>query len=243
MRRFPLGTALVALCISGCAIHAQPLAELQLRSPHPVDAWLRTDKRILVMPFTDQRGDVFSTTTPLSHVPVANWFHQGSAAFYPEHTGRLRLKDERGERATVGTIGTAMPGLLVDTLRKSRVTTCAVAGNEDPNIIASDFDYVVTGRVFATRLQEDSSGILQIAFGLFGVPYRFARYDLAYEISLFDSRDPSRPVFQHVYRATERVAQGLYYNHGYAYPMFVRGLERTLPEVARDLATLMAGRG
>jgi len=228
--------------LAGCSIHAQPLTDLTLARP-PLAEGLHTDKRIVVMPFQDLRGGEFLRFAPSSAIPVVNWFHSCEQFFYPEQVGMLRTRVPRGDAITVGALGTAMPTLIVDTLRKMEIASCAVAGGDNPNIVAADFDYVVTGRILKTRFRQDSSAILQIGLGLFGVPYRFATYDLEYEISLFDNRDPSRAVFTHVYSTTEHVAQGLYYNHNYAYPMFVRGLERTLPEVAQDLARLVAGRG
>jgi hypothetical protein len=236
-----LVSTLLLAALAGCSIHAQPLTELTLTRP-PLAEGLHTDKRILVMPFRDMRGGEYLRIAPSSNVPVVNWFHSGELVFYPEHVGMLRTHVPRGDAVTVGSIGSAMPSLLVDTLRKMEIAPWAVAGGDDPNIVAPDFDYVVTGRILKTRFRQDQSAILQLGLGLFGVPYRFATYDLEYEISLFDNRDPSRAVFTHVYSTTEHVAQGLYYNHDFAYPMFVRGLERTLPEVAQDLARLLAGR-
>jgi hypothetical protein len=198
--------------LSGCAVHAQPLTELSLTRP-PLAEGLRTDKNILVMPFRDMRGSEYLRIAPSSAIPVVNWFHSGEQVFYPEHIGMLRAHVMGGNAITVGSIGTAMPSLIVDTLRKMEIASCAVAGGDN-----------------------------QLGLGLLGVPYRFATYDLEYEISLFDNRDPSRAVFTRVYSTTEHLAQGLYYNHDYAYPMFVRALERTLPQVAQDLARLLAGR-
>ena len=103
-----------------------------------------------------------------------------------------------------------------------------------------DFDYVLSGKLTSTRFHAGQSPIIHLLVGLLGVPYEIASYDLEYEVTLFDTRNPYVPVFQRAYVFKDRRAVGVYYNHEWAYPMFVRGLERTLPQVVGDVAAVLA---
>lgn len=233
--------ALAGLLAAGCAVHAQPLADLRLVYQARVPSQMRSDRRILVVPFEDARGPVYTRSSPDAHIPVVNWLHQGRELHYPEQAGKLRHASARGAAVTVGEVGGAMPALIVDAMRHMGLSERAEAGGR-PDLLAPSFDYVLTGRVLRTRVAEDESFLLGVALGIIGVPFRFHRYDLAYEVSLWDNRDPTKPVFQRCYTSTERRAGGLYYNHDPAYSMFVRGLERSLPRLVEDLAAILAAR-
>jgi hypothetical protein len=232
---------LLTLVLSGCALHAQPLAQLQLRPSERLAVGLRTQLRIAVFPFEDARGGEFARVSPNSYIPIVNWFHQSREAFYPENAGILRTRTgERGAVST-GAVASAMPSLLADMMRSMALTDAASVADR-PEAAAQGFEYLVTGKVVRTHFREDESAVLQIALSLVGVPYRFVHYDLEYEVTLADARAPWTPIFQRRYACDERRAIGLYYNREWAYPMFVAALEKTMPAVVNDIASILAAR-
>jgi hypothetical protein len=238
-------TSLVLLCLvgaAGCAVHAQPLASLPLCTCARVEPHERTEKRILIAPFEDERGGEYTRQSPDRYIPVVSWFHSAEQIHYPEQAGMLRSRDHSRHTVTVGELGAAMPSLLSDMMRRMQLTNNAVAGKvlETP---PQDYDYVIAGRLKRTRFRADRSAVLHLALGLVGVPYEFAAYDLEYEIVMFDTRNPATPIFRRTYVYRDKRAVGVYYNQEWAYPMFVRGLEQTLPEVVRDVAAIVHAAG
>ncbi len=47
-------------------------------------------------------------------------------------------------------------------------------------------------------------------------------------------------LFTHVYQFNDKRTLGYFYNHNWAYKMFLGGLNHTVPDVVSDLATVLA---
>jgi len=233
---------LATLWSMGCAVHAQPLASLPLSVPCRIDPSQRSNKRILILPFEDLRGDEYSRSGVSNHIPVLSLIYSRGQLNYPEHAGVLRTEEHNRRTVAVGGLETAMPQLLGATMQKMALSS-AIASAPGFDFADQQYDYVVAGRIHTTRFDEHSSAALAIAGGLVGVPYVFITYNLAYDITLYDARDRRHALFQRTYGFRDSRAAGLYYNQGWSYPMFVRGLEQTLPEVVFDLAAVMAQLG
>jgi hypothetical protein len=237
MTRITWCIALVPLV--GCVgVHVQPLARLPLAAPRPLDPAQQSEARVLFYPFDDDRGDEFSRDFATANIPVVSLLHSGGTRRYPE----LGLSDEgrRGATVYVGELTTALPSLLADTARRTRLTPNAAALTElGPRVDPNEADYIVTGRIRETRLDTHESVLLGAVLGLLGVPHYYGRLDVAYEVSLYRSSDRVTPLWRRLYRVSDRRVGGLYYNHGLATPMLTRALERSLPEVIAELAAAL----
>jgi len=222
---------------SGCAINARPLSETPIATTRALPATQRTAKHILVVPFEDLRGAEWATTTPDRYIPVVNWFHQSTRVFYPEQAGMLRGYEKHRGFVSTGAIGAALPVVLTRVMQQMGFSDDAKV--DDGKGDGTPYDYVVTGRIKRTCFRHHDSFITALTVGIFGVPFQFARYELEYEVSLYDAKDRATPLFSRSYKYEAKRNIGLYYNHTWAYPMFVAGLADTLPNVVADLATVL----
>lgn len=227
------------LSLGGCAgVRVQPLARLPLAQPRAVDPAQQSEARVLFYPFEDDRGGEFSRAFPSANIPVISLLHSGGTRRYPE----LGLADEgkRGATVYVGELPTALPSMLADTARRARLTPNAAALTElGPRVDAGEADFIVTGRIRETRLDEHESVLLGCALGLFGVPHYYGRLDVTYEVSLYRSSDRATPLWRRTFKVSDRRVGGLFYNHGLATPMLTRALERSLPEVIQEIAQVL----
>jgi hypothetical protein len=210
---------------------AVPLSALAPARPPPLEPAQRSARRVLVMPFEDARGAEWARDTPSAFMPVVSFFHSGRKYLYPEQAGALHTRREGRAAVAGGAFDVALPQLLATTMRKMGWTPNAFTVEE-----GGDYDYLVRGRLVETRYQEHASLALALAAGLLGAPCYFTYLDLAFEVSIYRADDQAHPLVAKTYRFHDERIGGLYYNAPSAFGMFVRGLERTLPEVVRDLA-------
>jgi hypothetical protein len=215
-----------------------PLRDLSLRASPPLDAPLRTGRRILIMPFSDERGATYARATATSHVPVVSLFHSGQHYYYPEQAGALHsVQDGRGQVAS-GALDSAMPDLIAGMMRRMNLSPHVFTVND-----GGTYDYLLRGRLRTSRYAIHTSVITGVLLGLLGVPCYFTNYQLEYEVELFSSVDQAHPLMKQTYRWSGSRTGGLYYNSPTAHPLFTRGLEETLPQTVRDVAIALASSG
>jgi hypothetical protein len=213
-----------------------PLRDLALRAPPPIAQGQRGQARILVAPFSDERGHTWARDMPTSHIPVVSLFHQGSHFYYPEQSGTLHHELDGKSQVASGALDSAMPALLVQTMRRMGLTPNAFTVEE-----GGEYDYLVRGTLRSSRYSVHTSLMTALVVGLFGVPCIFTSLDLELEVELYAAEDPARPLLTRTYRFADSRIGGIYYNSASAYGLFVHGLEEMLPEVVRDLAASVRG--
>jgi hypothetical protein len=235
----PESMVLVGLAaLAGCATYHQDLATLPLGTAARIVPTPRSSKHIAVLAFEDLRGPEYTRSSPERYIPVVNLFHGARQTFYPEQTGLLRRERHGRVITAAGSLATAMPAMMQTMMQQMGLPDRVSVG-----AVEADADYVVTGRIVRTRFRVDRVPISHLVFGIFGVPFGSSRYDLEYEVTLYDARDRTTPIFTRTYAWNDRRVLGAYYNHEWAYRLFQGGLEQTLPQVVRDLADVIAGRG
>jgi hypothetical protein len=237
--RGPLLTFLLPLALAGgCVMPARPLAELPVDVSRRINAAQHTQKSILLLPFEDLRGAAFASVSPTMFIPVAHLFHEGRDAYYPEQ-GMLRSESLfQGAFMLTGSVASAMPVILAHAIKAMGLTDAAVSASFTAE--QRDYDYVLVGRLKRTHFRDDRTGILQLVLGPLGVPTGAAHYNFEYEVTLLDGHDRSRVLFTRVYQFNDKRTLGYFYNHNWAYKMFLGGLDHTVPEVVSDLATVLA---
>ncbi len=234
---YKLAPCVIAVAVlTGCpGVRMLPLRDLSLRAAPPLDAPLRSARRILVMPFSDERGGTWARATATSHIPVVSLFHSGEHFYYPEQSGALRSDlDGHGQMAS-GALESAMPDLITSMMRRMNLTPHAFTIAD-----GGEYDYLVRGRLRTTRYSVHSSVLTGVLLGVFGVPCFFTDYYLEYEVELYAGADHSRALMKRSYRFSGSRTGGLYYNAPSAYGLFTRSLEQTLPRVVQDLAVAIA---
>lgn len=229
--------ALVALA-SGCAatIHAQPLDALPLAAPRALVPSQRGDARVLVYPFSDERGPEWLVPETADRIPIVSFFYGGHTLAYPEQAGLCHRGRGDGDVRSVGNLGAAMPSLLANAMRRMGYTPWAASVSEAGAAPAA-FDYFVTGRLKSTRLTNRDSTFAALLVGVLGVPYESTSYDLEFEVTLYHASDGAE-LLRKTYRSVDRRVSGLYYNKSPATDLFARALEQTLPSVVEDLAAV-----
>jgi hypothetical protein len=213
-----------------------PLRDLALRAPPAVAKGQGGQARILVAPFADERGNAWARPMPTSHMPVVSLFHRGTHFYYPEQSGMLRHELDGKAQMVSGALDSAMPALLVQTMRRMGLTPNAFTVEE-----GGEYDYLVRGKLRSSRYSVHESLMTAIVAGLVGVPCFFTSLDLEFEVELYSAEDATRPLFTRTYRFADSRIGGIYYNTPSAYGLFVHGLEQVLPEVVRDLAVSVRG--
>jgi hypothetical protein len=238
MNRLPAYVIVLAL-LSGCpGVRMVPLRDLTLRASAPLDAPLRTGRRILIMPFSDERGDTYARATPTSHMPVVSLFHSGEHYFYPEQAGALRSQQDGRGAVASGALDSAMPDLIAGMMRRMNLSPHVFTVTD-----GGTYDYMLRGRLRTSRYTIHTSVITGVLLGLLGVPCYFTNYQLEYEVELFTAADQAHPVMKQTYRWGGSRTGGLYYNSPTAHPLFTRSLEDTLPQTVRDVAVALATSG
>jgi hypothetical protein len=227
----------LALGTAGCAVTAQPLASLPLTLSCRVPSLLRTEKRFVILPFADQRGIEYSRTSVLNHIPGLNLIYSSRRVSYPEEAGMLVLESNHRRTVTTGSLATAMPQLMETAMRRMELAATVVSSSP---FEVHGYDYVIDGALRRTQFRDRKSAVAAIVGGLFGAPHELVSYALEYEVRLFDARDLAHPIFQRTYQFDDSRVAGLYYNQGWAYPMFQAGLEATLPRAVLDVGAAVA---
>jgi hypothetical protein len=184
-------------------------------------------------PFHDGRTSAFGRTriSPLGFI-----FHRSSELERPEEAGVLRGCANHEHFVAAGALEEALPTLLATTLRQHGTSAQTVQE-------WGSADYFVTGQLVRSTLRRDSVPIAALVFGLFGVPYRSAHYDLEYEVSVYDARAPKTPIFARRYEYRGKRLGGFYYNHDAAYALFREGMEATLRSAASDISQAISRAG
>lgn len=245
MNRKIVTGSIVALALTGLLAGCSGSQALQLRSQpipfdDPVEAGEKAGANFLLLPFADDRGEEFGYIYPSTFIPVASLFHMGGHTGYPENAGILKNHQDHGRVVTVGTLDQAMPYLLATLMGKMGLTDKAVPLNTfDVEQAPEPFDYLVKGRVIRTLFDEHFNLVPLGLLGPFGVPYRFSDYEMEFEVSVYAAGDLANPVLQETYTFSDEKVGGAYYNHHAAWKMFMAGLEKTLPQVVRDVAAAL----
>lgn len=240
LRRLAVTTLIAAFCI-GCSIRAEPLRSQAITYDRSIDASKQSDKKFLLKPFEDLRGGEYGYIYPTSFIPLVNFFHLGAYYSYPEQANILQA--DRGGRptVTVGALDSAMPFLMAELMRKMRLTNNATPLEEvNTKVDLRGFDYVITGALKKTRFAEHVVLTPLGYLGILGVPFAFAYYDLDYEVVVAPAQNPAEPILRKTYTFSDSRVIGFYYNQSAAFDMFIGGLERTLPTVVEDIATIVA---
>jgi hypothetical protein len=189
----------------------------------------------VITPFSDDRGPEYARSFPTSRVPLVSLLHRGGQLSYPDHAGALSTHVDHHTVVAIGGLETALPGLLADTMRRMALADAQAAPEQPPD--APPADFLVSGRLKRTAYRHHASVLAGATLGILGVPCFYASYELEFEVYLYRASDPLRPILQKTYRFIDSQVGGLYYNRPSVTRMFVRGLEQTLPEVGRDLAS------
>lgn len=218
----------------GCVMHAQQLRTLPLVNRTVVEPSQQTTARILIHPFTDLRGDVYSIQSATSQMPIIHAFHKGLDLRFPERAGGLTGQNNT---VLVGELTTALPALLATSMRQMKLSPTAVTLDEmGPQVELDGFDYVVVGNVISSRLVSQDSALAAFALGVLGVPFQRVDFELAYEVLLYRGDDRTHPLWRRTYAFNDWRVGGLYYNRSSARQLFVRGLQETLKAVVNDVA-------
>jgi len=101
------------------------------------------------------------------------------------------------------------------------------------------WDYVIEGRLEASRKSHRTSVAL-IYLGLLGLPTEFGRYELRYNLRLYDGGNPHQPLLTRTYAFDEKVTAGLYYNQRRLEALPLDALTTTLAESAADVTAEIA---
>ncbi len=226
MRRVPI--AIVGMVLVGCAARTSAARIVDLEVPAPVTrSSTFAGERVLVRRFSDARPREAGRSLGGAGLLVPSGYRS-------EYTNAY-VQRSRGGPSTVyyGWLPTDLPYLLARSLPGENVR---VADALPDARASSTWDYGVEVRVLETR--STAWVHLGLAFlGAFGTPGRFDRYELSYELSLYATADPERPLLTRAYTFDDRVAVGLYYGRERAERLPLRALESVLAESARDLVT------
>lgn len=228
-----LRSALVgALLLGGCSIKMIPTRDLSLARPSAVE---EVETSILFKHLVDERGNELRHNSPVSFIPGPNLFYTSSTNRYPDLTAVLVGFD--GDRTTtvVGNLGRAMPFLLEEQIRDSRLTTnTAVLEQLGYTRRPNDFDYIVEGRMVRSDVRTEANPIPLGVLSFFGAPFIFATGHLSVELDIRETAT-NQVVFTKTYDWSGKRAAGLYYNLGYARSLLEAGLEDIVHQAVDDI--------
>jgi hypothetical protein len=229
---------LVFVLLAGCSFPAQSLREVPI--PVQAAAARHTDKSFLMYPFEDERGGEGAYLHLPDFVPLVNLFYVALTQRYPENGGLLRGAPDGKSVVATGSLPHAMPYLLGNLMRQMEVATnWAPVENIDPQRDLSKFDFVVRGKIKHTRLKVAGNAIPLGLLAILGVPYIFVDYDFEYDVILLRNGGDNAELMRKTYYWSGKKVIGLYYHWTAFYDLFVSGIQKTLPEVVRDLANAL----
>jgi hypothetical protein len=109
----------------------------------------------------------------------------------------------------------------------------------DPQHDLKSFDYIVKGKLKSTRLHLAGNLLPLGLLGLLAVPCIFIDYHLEYEVIVHRNAPEGGEIMRKSYEWSGKKTVGFYYNLTASYDLFVEGLQKTLPEVVKDLANML----
>ncbi len=185
--------------------------------------------RILLRRFSDGRPEEFSR-----RLPGAGVFVGGSRAEYP-----LAFVDEGKRGASTvhhGSLPHALPFLIARSLPGDNVRIADALPDAGAN---GQWDYIVDGRLLQTR-DTYRSGAVWVYAAPLGVPTAVRRYQMSYELSIFEGDDPDHPILSRKYAFDERVSMGLYRSGRRANELPLHALQTIVARSAEDLVLEVA---
>ena len=157
--------------------------------------------------------------------------------YQSEYTMTYRKRGKRGASTVYqGWLPVELPHLFARSLPGAEVR---VADDLPDAGAGQHWDYVIEGRLEASRHSHQMSVAL-IYLGLIGAPTQFARYELRYEVTLYDGADPDQPLLKRTYEFDEKVTAGLYYNLRRIEDLPLDALTTTLSASATDITAEIA---
>lgn len=231
----PTLLAFAAVCTLACSTTREPLGSLSLHTPERRDT--ASGPAVLVYPFVDARPEEFRYTYPTTMIPVVNLFHLGAKEQYPEQSEVLESNAHGVATRTTGAYDHDLPLLLGRRIAGVR----AVALEElRPGEDTAGFEYVVTGTVQQTVLDQHVNIIPLAMLAFLGTPVAFVDHQLAWSVAVYHRDHPDMPLLARSYAFDEKLASGAYYNPSPARALVVRGLEATVSQAAADIAEAIA---
>ena len=217
---------MLGLLLAGCSSRttAARIAELELPEPTTTNPALE-DQRVLVRRFSEGRPSEYGRHLGGGGIAVPTGYQS-------EYTMTYQKRGKRGASTVYhGWLPVELPHLFARSLSGGEVR---VADDLPDAGAGQHWDYVVEGRIETSRHSLRSSVAL-IYLGLLGTPVQFARYELEYQVTLYDGADPDHPLLRRRYTFDEKVVAGLYYNQRRVDDLPLEALTTTLARSANDV--------
>ena len=226
-----LTTVTILGLVAGCSSRTTAARIADLELPEPTSTTPALDgQRVLVRRFTDGRPSEYGRHLGGGGIAVPGGYQS-------EYTMTYRKRGKRGASTVYqGWLPVELPHLFARSLPGAEVR---VADDLPDAGAGQQWDYVVEGRLEASRHSHQMSVAL-IYLGLIGLPTQFARYELRYEVTLYDGADPDPPLLQRSYEFDEKVTAGLYYNLRRIEDLPLDALTSTLSASAADVTAEIA---
>jgi hypothetical protein len=217
-KKFPLILALIVVfcCCFSCALKARLMKDVSLFTTDVVDASMQTNKKILIYPMTDLRGEYHSYVLPPSYIPGIDLLYMGTEYYYPDYSSIFAFGSFGGSpEITVGSIPYDFPNLFAKKIADKKLTPMAVPIS-NINLKSTDlssYDYVVFSKLKKATVTQSINIIPMGILAYLGAPCTFYNMSAEVEIEVFKISDLGSPVLQKTYLFDKTEVAGLYYQN------------------------------